>query len=395
MKNKLSLIVLLYLRFFARLQLAKIRFLQKIKKKQLQVIGITGSAGKSSTLSACQAVLSSHYKVKSSQGYNSESGLSLAILDININNYDYFSWLIVLLLCPLKLLSNWASYDILLLEMGIDSPLWPKNMDFLLSLVHPDIAIFLNVSSVHLLNFESIDQIAKQKAKLANVAKIAIINNQDKLVRKYTNNKNIINIVPTKIKFNDYYLPDIYEISFGAALSLTRIFNIKHDEAIENLKKNFKLPPSRSSILNGIKNTTIIDSSYNSSPIACCELLKFLSTFKNKKIAVLGDMRELGKISKIEHQKIYNLALKNSDMIISVGPETQKYFGDKANKFANWQAASDFLKKEIKGGEVILVKGSQNTIYLEELVKSILDKPSDSQKLCRQSKYWLKNKAKI
>ena len=67
-------------------------------------------------------------------------------------------------------------------------------MDYLLSIVQPNIAIFLNVGSVHLNKFESLDQIAEQKAKLANTAKVAIINSQDKLVKKYTTNKNIINI---------------------------------------------------------------------------------------------------------------------------------------------------------------------------------------------------------
>jgi UDP-N-acetylmuramoyl-tripeptide--D-alanyl-D-alanine ligase len=245
------------------------------------------------------------------------------------------------------------------------------------------------------MNFKNLDQIAQEKAKMANLAKVAIVNNQDKLVKKYTQNKNIINLVPTKIKFENFYLPEIYQISFGAALSLARIFNINYNEAVKNLQTKFTLPPSRSSILDGIKNTTIIDSSYNSSPIACNELLKFLTTFKTKKIAILGDMRELGDSSQKEHQKIYDLAVKSADLIISVGPETKKYFGNKSHKFTYWWQAAKFLKDEIKGGETILVKGSQNTIFLEELVKSILKNPKDSKKLCRQSPYWLKVKNKF
>jgi UDP-N-acetylmuramyl pentapeptide synthase len=106
-------------------------------------------------------------------------------------------------------------------------------------------------------------------------------------------------------------------------------------------------------------------------------------------------MRELGNSSKEEHQKIYDLATKSADLIISVGPETTKYFDDKSKKFTYWWQAAKFLKDQIKGEETILVKGSQNTIFLEELVKSILKNPSDSKKLCRQSPYWLKVKAKF
>jgi len=395
MKKNISNLVLNYLKFFARLQLSKVRFIQKLKKRQLNIIGITGSAGKSSTLYACQAVLSSHFKVKTNDGYNSESGLPLSIIDLKITDYNLLSWLKIIFLCPIKLLINWQSYDILILEMGIDSASWPKNMEYLLSVVKPNIAIFLNVSPVHLANFKNLDEIAQEKAKLVNQAKTAIINNQDKLIKKYTQNKNIIEIIPTKIKFDNFYLPDIYQISFGAALSLARIFNINYQEAVKNIQTNFVLPPSRSSILEGIKNTTIIDSSYNSSPIACTELLKFLATFKTKKIAILGDMRELGDSSKEEHQKIYDLAIKSADLIISVGPETKKYFGDKSHKFIYWWQATEFLKNQIKGDETILVKGSQNTIFLEELVKSILKNPSDVSKICRQSKFWLKTKTKF
>jgi UDP-N-acetylmuramoyl-tripeptide--D-alanyl-D-alanine ligase len=392
-KQKISLFILYYLRFFAKLQLSKVKFLQKIKGKQLDIIGITGSAGKSSALIACQSVFPSKYKVKTNNNCNSESGLPLSLLGLKLNDYNFISWLVMIILSPIKYLINWQTYDILILEMGIDSASWPKNMDYLLSVVKPNIGIFLNVSPVHLDKFDSLDQIAKEKAKLVNQAKIAIINNQDKLVKKYTQNKNIINLTPTKIKFNKFFLPDIYQISFGAAVSLSRLFNISYDQAIKNIQDNFSLPPSRSSILEGIKNTTIIDSSYNSSPIACSELLKFLSSFKGKKIAVLGDMRELGNSTPDEHRKIYDQALKSADLIISVGSETTKYFGDKSKKFNNWWTAAEFLKNQIEGGETILVKGSQNTIFLEELVKSILKNLSDSSKLCRQSKFWMKTKS--
>ncbi|HPT66204.1 MAG TPA: Mur ligase family protein [Candidatus Woesebacteria bacterium] len=395
MKKNISLLVLNYIKFFAKLQLSKVRFIQKIKKKQLDIIGITGSAGKSSTLIACKSIFPKRYKIKTNNNCNSESGLPLSILNLKPNNYNFFDWLSIIVLSPIRYLTNWQSYDVLILEMGIDSASWPKNMEYLLSIVKPNIGIFLNVSSVHLNNFDSLKQIAQEKAKLVNQAKIAIINNQDKLVQKYTKNKNIINVTPTKIKFTNFYLPDVYQISFGAALSLAQVFNIKASDAIKNIQENFSLPPSRSSILEGIKNTTIIDSSYNSSPIACSELLKFLSNFKSKKIAVLGDMREIGHTTSEEHQKIYQQALKSADLIISVGSETTKYFGDKSQKFDNWWTAAEFLKEKITGGETILVKGSQNTIFLEELVKSILKNPSDSKKICRQSPYWLKTKNKF
>ncbi len=124
-------------------------------------------------------------------------------------------------------------------------------------------------------------------------------------------------------------------------------------------------------------------------------MLTVLSKYPSPKIAILGDMRELGLYSKSAHQQIYRLALKSCDTLISVGHETTKYFGDKAIKFLNYSEASKYLQQNLPNKATILIKGSQNTIFLEELVKSILKNPNDSQNLCRQSKYWTKIKNSI
>lgn len=387
MKKFLSLIFLKYIRLLAKIQLTK--------NSTATIIGITGSAGKTSTILACQAALKPKFKVKTTAGANSESGIPLNILGVKINNFSLLNWLKILLLAHLKLLTNWEKYDVYLVEMGIDAPFEPKNMDFLLSIVKPQIGVFLNVTPVHMENFSSLKDIAKEKSKLVNSSSVAIINQTDPLVSEYTTNKNIIPITPIKIKFQNYLLPDIYQTSFGAAIAVAKTLKIGRKEAIKNIKKYFRLSPGRSSILKGIHQSTIIDSSYNSSPLATTEMLKFLSTFPSPKIAILGDMRELGTASQKSHQNLYQSAIKYAEILISVGPETQKYFGDKAKKFPNWWTATEYLKKILPDNATILVKGSQNTIYLEELIKEILQNPPDSKHLCRQSPYWLKTKEKF
>lgn len=394
MKQKLGLFVLHFLRFCARLQIAKIKLLNP----NLKIVGITGSAGKTSCLLACQAALSPQYKVKTNYGGNSESGIPLSILGIKINDFKVTDWLKVVLLAPLKLFTNWQKYDILLLEMGIDSAKSPKNMEYLLTIVKPDIAIFLNVSSVHLLRFDSVNQIAKQKSLLANQAKVAIINTSDKLVKQYTTNSNTLPIAPINIKINNYAFPKAYDLTFGAAVKLGTLFSLPSSTLIKNIKNNFRPAPSRNTIFSGINNSTIIDSSYNSSPVATTEMLELLKTFPSPKIAVLGDMRELGKATASAHRQLYEVALKCSDIIISVGAETKKYFGSKAIKFTNYHQASDYLQNNLPTHSTVLVKGSQNTIFLEELVKKII--PSSELAnliskglICRQSPYWLKIKS--
>lgn len=96
-----------------------------------------------------------------------------------------------------------------------------------------------------------------------------------------------------------------------------------------------------------------------------------------------------------QHHQLYHLASKICDLLISVGPETKKTFGGRAVKFDYWWQALDYIKNNLKiiSDATILVKGSQNTIYLEEIVKELLADKNDVSKLCRQSKYWysLKN----
>lgn len=391
MKKNLSLIFLYYLRFFARLQLSKIKFLNP----KLITVGITGSAGKSSTLLAAEAALKPELRVKTNYGGNSESGLPINILGLKNPNFSLLSWLKIALLAPIKLLTHWQSYDVYLFEMGIDSPRSPKNMDYLLSIVKPKIGVFLNVTPVHLENFSSLDEIAIEKAKLVNSTSTAIINSTDPLVKKYTHNRKTIFIKSQKIDIPNYFLPDIYNISIGAAISIAKTLGIDQKTAIENLKNNFHLPPSRSTILRGINNSTLIDSSYNSSPLATVEMLNFLNTFKSPKIAVLGDMRELGSASDLSHQNLYQHAVKSADTIISIGPLCSRYFGLKAKKFMYWWQAADYLKNNLPENSTILVKGSQNTIFLEEVVKELLKSPKDVHKICRQSPYWLKIKTEF
>lgn len=391
MKKNLSLIFLYYLRFFARLQLSKIKFLNP----KLITVGITGSAGKSSTLLAAEAALKPELRVKTNYGGNSESGLPINILGLKNPNFSLLSWLKIALLAPIKLLTNWQSYDVYLFEMGIDSPRSPKNMDYLLSIVKPKIGVFLNVTPVHLENFSSLDEIAIEKAKLVNSTSTAIINSTDPLVKKYTHNRKTIFIKSQKIDIPNYFLPDIYNISIGAAISIAKTLGINQKTAIENLKNNFHLPPSRSTVLRGINNSTLIDSSYNSSPLATIEMLNFLNTFKSPKIAVLGDMRELGSASDLSHQNLYQHAVKSADTIISIGPLCSRYFGLKAKKFMYWWQAADYLKNNLPENSTILVKGSQNTIFLEEVVKELLKSPKDVHKICRQSPYWLKIKTEF
>jgi len=399
-KSTISLLFLYYLRFFARLQLVKIKLLLSLQNKKLTIIGVTGSAGKTSTILALEAILKPSLRVKATHGTNSESGIPLDILDLKIGNYTTLNWFFLALITPFAFLFNWTLYDIYIVEMGIDSPKSPKNMDYLLTILKPNIGIFLNVNPVHAQFFSSLNQLAQEKVKLINSlpsSGTALINTSDSLVKKYLKTQaKIIPIKTQKITLKTP-LPNIYQFNLSTSIQVGSLFNIPPKTAIHNLNHHFYLPKSRSTILPGINNSTIIDSSYNSSPTACLAMLDFLATFPSPRIAILGDMRELGQHSTPAHRQIYQKASKIADTIISIGPQTKKHFGSKAHKFLYWWQAFDYLKSHPKliSKSQLLIKGSQNNIFLEELVKSLLKNPSDAQKLCRQSPYWLSLKKKF
>ncbi len=145
MKKRFSWFVLWYLRFFARLQ---------IKKLKPLIIGVGGASGKTSLSNFLQIILKSKYSVKQGKGKNSETGIPLDILGIQMNNYTNSEWLKVMLLAPLKILIDWRKYAVYIAEMGIDSPLEPKNMSYLLKIVTPEIGVLTNISLEHSVYFE-------------------------------------------------------------------------------------------------------------------------------------------------------------------------------------------------------------------------------------------------
>ena len=371
MKKSLTLFVLYYLRFFARL---------KLKQISPIIIGVTGSAGKSSCVAAIEAVLKEKFKVKTTGTGNSESGIPLSILNLKMTDYSTWDWLRVLILAPF---AKTEKYDVLVAEMGIDELIWPKNMDYLLSIIQPKIGVFLNALPVHTMQMKSVENIFKEKSKLISSLPAdgyAVINS------KYQ--------IPTKAK-TVYFKDDGTPIP--PAMSVGKIFGI--NTSYQQLAASIQLPPGRWSIFKGINNSTIIDSSYNSSPTPTINALKKLSDIRNPKseirrhIAVLGDMRELGNLAGKYHKEVFILAKECADEIITVGPLFKKFVKTKY-QFETAFQAGQFLQDFIKSGDVILFKGSQNTIFLETAVEMCLANKSDVSKLCRRGKFW-ENKRKF
>jgi UDP-N-acetylmuramoyl-tripeptide--D-alanyl-D-alanine ligase len=450
-----------YLTFFARLA---------VRLHKPEIIGIAGSVGKSSTRSALEAMLQDYFLVKSVG--NSETGIPLGILGLTPGSYSLTDWLTMLLKAPfgLNFLKN-TKY--LIAEMGIDDPFPPKNMEHLLTIIKPDIAIILNESATHSEQFEKtlsaedkgqseeekvkliIRKIAEEDCKIITQSgcKTAIYNADDENInaviamtcRTKQSHKNT-QLVPfgrnktnaisykdyevslngtsfsfsstmqqsnneaIKIIFYDFILPQEYQQVFASAIIAALQTGLKPEQVKKSLEKNFSLPKGRSSLLRGINNSVVIDSSYNASKASNFAFLDLVATLKKQTkrpvVFLMGDMRELGDEAKIEHEAVAHKMISIVDYLYCVGPLTRKFilgayplapisYGLKEVSWFDTAArAGEYLEKHLVKDAIVLVKGSQNTIYLEEAIKKILADKNDITRLCRQSTFWLDTKRK-
>lgn len=425
MKKLVIYCYLLYLRILARLQLAKMR----LRNPNFKIVGISGSAGKTSTMMAVDAMLRDQMRVKTSYKANSETGIPLDLFNVHPKDFSAFDWLKMTTLATLRLFTLWPKYDVYVVELGVDAINEPKNMKYLLKILVPDVAIYLNVNAIHAANYEKqkglseselVDIIAADKALLIEALPkdgLAVLNADDKRVAESQSlAKCPVKLIragdfPSKIELPGYLLASHFQHTFYSALAVAEFFGIAHEQALTSLQKNFQLEAGRCSVFEGKHDSIIIDSSYNSSPEPTMDMLDLLKAeslpaqagekSKARSIAVLGDVRELGSATRAEHERLARYAHDKADFLYLVGPAMRDYFipellkqGFTAAKVKHYLRASDCAAEllrdleQMAGPKVILVKGSQNTIFLEIVVAHLLAHPEDTERLCRRGKFW-------
>ena len=441
MKKILSSLVLSYFRFFASYQLKK--------NPNATIIGVTGSAGKTSLRLAIVEILKTHGIVKHSAHANSESGIPLNILGLIPKSYSGLDWLRLIILAPIKLMTNSEQYKYYVVEMGIDSPDAPKNMSYLLKIIRPHVGVVLNATLTHSAGFDHlvkdtspvrrmeklIQVIAKEKMLLAKgigPKGVGVFNidqkefaaeKRDVTARQITFGKSPkadLRIISCNVTRNGFTLtisyqgqthklvlpdvfPEAYAYTFAAAIATGAALGIPPLISVPSLAK-YHAPSGRMRLFSGKNDSTIIDSSYNASPETMLESLKLLRSLggRSKKIAVIGDMRELGLSEKIAHKNLADWLLLYCDEAILFGDLTREHtlpvlMSKKfpVRHFDKMIDLTKYLNSVIEPKSFVLVKGSQNTIYLERAVESILENHADVAKLCRRGIYWdnLRNKA--
>jgi UDP-N-acetylmuramoyl-tripeptide--D-alanyl-D-alanine ligase len=189
----------------------------------------------------------------------------------------------------------------------------------------------------------------------------------------------------------------VYPIAAAVAVAL----ELGLEQGIEGALGSFPTPPGRMRLLSGVSSSVIIDDTYNSSPIACVEALKTLGSIstKGKKIAVLGDMKELGELSEKAHREVGAFAGDIVHTLVLVGGSA-KYFAEGARQGGlsaerifeakDSVEAGKMVKEILRAGDIVLVKGSQS-MRMERAVKLLLAEGQDAEKLLvRQEPEWAK-----
>ncbi len=409
-------------------------FAKKILAKyKPQIIGITGSVGKSSTKEAVFLVVRQKFFAgKSEKSFNGEIGLPLSIIGIKFDpQKNPLSWLRVFLKAISLLIVTKRYPEILVLEYGVDHV---GDMDKLLTIAKPDLGIITAIGVSHYEYFKNAEAIATEKGKLA-----AILDESSVLIVNADNPKAFEQKNKTKAKILTYALSnqadvgaslrsvslknpfsaeltiktptrsmdvainaigDPHYFAVTAAAAVGEALHIETDLIIKGLKE-YKPAPGRLNIIPGIKHSTIIDDTYNASPDSMKQAINLFSKLEAPlKIAVLGTMRELGEITESTHKEIGQLiASVHPHYLITVAAggklisEAALEAGLPENIIKHFQTseeAKQTVRELIQPGALVLAKGSQNTVRLEKIVKEIMAEPMRANELLvRQYGDWL------
>ncbi len=206
-------------------------------------------------------------------------------------------------------------------------------------------------------------------------------------LKEYTTHKDSTEFVIEDKKYSfNFILPKDAFYAIMMTQQLLQTLNVPFDTSF----RKFSIPPGRSSLSKGIKNTTLIDSTYNATPDGVRSILEMFGQYPaQNKWLVMGDMIELGEQERKEHEKLADLISKiKFSKIILVGPRLSRYASPKlknALQFTMPKDVLDYLKENLKGKEVILFKGAR---FLEGIITHLLSNKDDVSKLCRQEKIW-------
>lgn len=427
MKDQLRSIIIFLLTLEARAVLVRHR---------PRIILVTGSVGKTSSKNAAfSALKGSVFVRKSEKSFNGDIGVPLTILGLPNGWSNLFVWAHNLLRGLLLLVVGTPYPKWLVLEIGADRP---GDISKSLSWIEPDIVITTTFPKipVHVEFYESPEAVVQEELFPLSLLKeggVAVINHDDERARACALPSSVQRLtygfdkdadvralryritskngMASGISFDVVYgeetahvvLPGLLGKSHACSVLAGIAGALAADVSLEEAVKGFTdhdAAPSRLHLIQGVKGSLIIDDTYNSSPAAVEEALTALKAapVPGKRIAVLGDMLELGSYSTEEHAKAGEQAFEHADILVTVGvrargmAERAREVGmpeSRVHSFDRNRDAISFLSSFIEEGDTVLVKGSQG-VRMERTVKALMAEPEKAATLlCRQDVEWL------
>lgn len=417
-----------------------------LRKYKPNVIAVTGSVGKTSTKDAIFAALQKTEHVRKSQkSFNSEVGIPLTILGAQNAWSNPFRWLLTIIDGLFLIIFTAAYPKWLVLEVGADRP---GDIRSLSGWLHTQVVVITRLPDVpvHVEYFDSPEAVIEEKASLINTlvpGGTLVLSGDDARTRALE--RRLPEVEGAKLLtfgFGDECdvrgegiealrdTPEGWPVGMSATivagddrakLNIRGVLG-KHSflptlgaaavavalgkslgQAVDGLRA-YDPPPGRMRLIPGIKDTLIIDDTYNSSPAAVAAALEALNlctsdVHTGRKIAVLGDMLELGRASVGEHKKLGALCAKHCQLLLTVGFRAHDVA---EGALDNGMADADILQFEdsskagaelqnlVKEGDVVLCKGSQG-MRMERIVKELMADPTKAPELLvRQDAEWKK-----
>lgn len=408
-----------------------------IRKYRPKIIMVTGSVGKTSTKDAIAAVLDSRYYIRASEkSYNSEFGVPLTILGASNPWSNFPAWLNVFgeALALLVLPNHYPK--ILVLEVGADSP---GDLKRILKIATPDVVVVTRLPEmpVHVEAYATPAEVREEEFTpayaLAPGAPL-IVCADDEFARALAGplavnittygvspdasvrigsdgprmeNGEVVGMEGKMLIDGEEHCIPVYGalghpqlLAPAAAIAVGRVLGMTVPEVLKGLK-GYVPPAGRGRLIPGKNGSTILDDSYNASPSAVQEALSSLQIIcsvqpGSRRIAVLGDMLELGRYSKEEHERVGEYAKEKCDVLVTVGSrsrataEAAELAGmspDYIHAFTTSLEASAFLKDFVQEKDIVLIKGSQS-IRMERVAEVLIRNSEDRKLLVRQDREW-------
>lgn len=401
-----------------------------VAKYKPQIVGITGSVGKTSTRAAVFAVVSQRFSAYTPpKNLNDKIGLPLGIIGMDSPGKSLVGWLKVAAHATSLLIFKQKYPEVLVLEYGIDRV---GEMQQLLAITTPKVSVLTSIGFSHYEFFTDIETVAREKGYILQALQkdgIAVLNGDDPRVLAqassvsgrvitYGHGSHTVQLREKAEVFGDVPATTVqirsprFAVSAQlaalgaphvsaalAAVAVAEALEIEESAIVRGLSL-YRPVPGRLNVIAGLRRSWIIDDTYNASPDSMREALALLSRFPGShKIAVLGDMLELGRVSDAEHMAIgTQVATVGVNHLVTVGPsgkiiaEAALAAGLPEERVISFDAsiqATVTVQELMREGSVVLVKGSQG-VRMERVTKEIMAEPMRAADLlCRQYGKWL------